>query len=130
MYFAIFSQRLSTSGNAEPVDTECLVSYFINFLNMPSPRWAVFSRILAATLGGYALATSSALFIGQLLLSSAGKYQAIHIGLLLTFLVYACAAMWVFSVSNATKAWIGLIKWNLAFLLGTWLLMQFVGASY
>ena len=130
MYFAIFSQRLSTSGNAEPVDTECLVSYFINFLNMPNPRWAVFSRILAATLGGYALATSSALFIGQLLLSSAGKYQAIHIGLLLTFLVYACAAMWVFSVSNATKAWIGLIKWNLAFLLGTWLLMQFVGASH
>jgi hypothetical protein len=114
----------------KPVDMECLVSYFINFFNMPSPRWAVFSRILAATLGGYALATSSALFIGQLLLSSAGKYQAIHIGLLLSFLVYACAAMWVFSVSSAAKSWIGLIKCNLVFLLGTWLLMQFAGASH
>lgn len=109
---------------------EYLVSYFINFFNVPSPRWVVFSRILAATLGGYALATSSALFIGQLLLSSTGKYQAIHIGLLLSFLVYACAAMWVFSASNATKAWVGLIKWNLVFLLGTWLLMRFAGASH
>lgn len=122
-------KRLSTSGNVEPVDLECLVSYFINFFNMPSPRWVVFSRVLAAILGGYALATSSALFIGQLLLSSAGKYQAIHIGLLLSFLVYACATMWVFSVSNATKAWIDLIKWNLVFLFSTWLLMQFSGAS-
>ena len=130
MYFAIFSQRLSTSDNVEPVYLECLVSYFISFFNMPNPRWAVFSRILAAILGGYALATSCALFIGQLLLSNAGKYQAIHIGLLLSFLVYACAAMWVFSLSNATKAWIGLIKWNLVFLLGTWLLMQFAGASH
>jgi len=108
---------------------ECLVSYFINFFNEPSPRWAVFARVLAAIFGGYALATSSALFIGQLLSSSAGKYQAIHIGLLLSFLVYACAAMWVFSASNAAKAWIGLIKWNLIFVLGTWLLMQFSGVS-
>lgn len=108
---------------------ECLVSYFISFFNEPSPRWAVFARVLAAIFGGYALATSSALFIGQLLSSSAGKYQAIHIGLLLSFLVYACAAMWVFSASNAAKAWIGLIKWNLIFVLGTWLLMQFSGVS-
>jgi len=106
------------------------VPYPLNNINLSSPRWTVFSRSLAAILGGYALATSSALFIGQLLLSSAGKYQAIHIGLLLSFLVYACAAMWVFSVSNATKAWIGLIKWNIVFLLGTWLLMQFAGASH
>ncbi|AAZ24104.1 DUF3649 domain-containing protein [Colwellia psychrerythraea] len=105
------------------------MSYLLNNINCSSPRWAVFSRSVAATLGGYALATSSSLFIGQLLLNSAGKYQAIHIGLLLSFLVYACAAMWVFSVSSATKAWIGLIKANIFLAIGTWLLMQSTGAN-
>jgi hypothetical protein len=108
---------------------ERVVSYFQNTFNFYSPRWAVFSRVLAATLGGYALATSSSLLISQLLLHSVGKYQAIHIGLLCTFLVYACAAMWVFSVSSASKAWFGLLKLNILFALGTWLLMQFSGVS-
>jgi len=105
------------------------VSYLLNNINLSSPRWAVFSRSLAAIFGGYALATSSSLFIGQLLLNNVGKYQAIHIGLLFSFLVYACAAMWVFSVSNATKAWICLIKANVFFVLGAWLLMQFTRVS-
>ena len=108
---------------------EFLVSYFMNCFNFSSPRWAVFSRSLVAIFGGYALATSCSLFISQLLLNSVGKYQAIHIGLLFSFLVYACAAMWVFSVLNATKAWIDIIKANVFFAVATWLLMQFTGAN-
>lgn len=105
------------------------MSFLIHQFNFTNPRWTVFSRILAAIFGGYALATSNAIFIGQLLLSSVGKYQAIHIGLLLTFIVYACAAMWVFSVSSASKAWLGLIKLNILLLVLTWLLMQFNGVA-
>ena len=108
---------------------ESLVSYFQHYLNFSSPRWAVFSRVLAATFGGYALATASSLFISQLLFTSVGKYQAIHIGLLLTFLVYACAAMWVFSVDSANKAWLGLLKSTVSLIVVTWLLMQFNGSG-
>ncbi|MFT4724800.1 MAG: hypothetical protein ACJA0T_000267 [Colwellia sp.] len=89
-----------------------------------NPRWWVFSRILAATFGGYILATSSALFFGQLLLLSTDKYQALHTGMLLSFLIYACAAMWVFSTFTAKRAWLGLIQLNIAIILLTWLLMQ------
>jgi hypothetical protein len=105
------------------------MSFLIHQFNFTNHRWAVFARILAATFGGYALATTSSLFIGQLLLNSVGKYQAIHIGLLLTFIVYACAAMWVFSVSSTSKAWLGLIKLNILLLVSTWILMQFNGVA-
>jgi len=80
--------------------------------------------VLAAIFGGYALATSSSFFIGKLLLSSVGKYQAIHLGLLLSFLVFACAAMWVFSVSSAKKAWLWLITLNILLIAASWLLMK------
>jgi len=105
------------------------VSNLIANLNFSSARWSVFSRVLAATFGGYVLATSSSLFIGKLLLPTLGANQAIHIGLLLSFLVYACAAMWVFSVSSAGKAWLGLIKFNLSLVVLTWLLMLFFEVS-
>ena len=105
------------------------VSYLLNKLNLSGPRWDIFFRIMAASFGGYMLATSSSLFLGKLFLPIVGAYQAIHIGLLFSFLVYACAAMWVFSVSSAGKAWLGLIKLNLALVVLTWLLMQFVEVS-
>ncbi len=101
------------------------VTSLTNLLNFSSHRWLVFSRILAAIFGGYALATSSSLVISQLLMLVIDKYQAIHIGLLLTFLVYACAAMWVFSIKTAQKAWLNLISLNLLFLLVAWLLEKF-----
>ena len=105
------------------------MSSLLTKLNLASPRWPVLSRMLAAIFGGYALATSTSLFISQILLHAVGKYQAIHIGLMLTFIVYVCAAMWVFSVSSASKAWLGLIKLSISFAVATWLLMQFTGAT-
>jgi len=57
------------------------------------------------------------------------KYQAIHIGLILTFLVYACAAMWVFSVKTAKKAWLGLLKSISFCLVITWLLGKITGMA-
>jgi len=105
------------------------VSTFINYLNLSSARWPVFSRALAATFGGYALAIASSLLISQLLMQVTGKYQAIHIGLILTFLVYACAAMWVFSVKTAKKAWLGLLKSIFFCLTVTWLLGKITGVA-
>ncbi|MEI6894543.1 MAG: hypothetical protein V5789_07900 [Colwellia sp.] len=100
------------------------MSYFSDKINFISPRWLVFSRVVAAIFAGYALATTSTLFFGQLLLTSVGKYEAVHIGMLLSFPIYACAAMWVFSVASAQKAWIGLIKLNVILMIFTWLLVQ------
>lgn len=103
---------------------ELKVFHVLKMNKFTNPRWWVFSRIIAATLGGYTLATSSSLFFGQLLLQSAGKYQALHTGLLLSFLIYACAAMWVFATPTAKRAWIGLFKLNFALIVLTGLLMQ------
>jgi accessory gene regulator protein AgrB len=100
------------------------VSHLFKKVQFNNSYWLVFYRIIAALVGGYALATTSSLLISQLLMPVVGKYQAIHIGLLLSFLIYACAAMWVFSVVSAKSAWLGLIKLNVIFLGLTLLLMQ------
>lgn len=100
------------------------MSYLRDKINFTNPRWWVFSRVMAAIFAGYALATTSTLFINQLLTPASGKYQALHSGLLLSFLVYACAVMWVFSVSTAKHAWIGLIKLNIILMVLTWVLVQ------
>lgn len=100
------------------------MSFLVNKFSFTNPRWHVFSRIIAAIFLGYALATSSSILLTQLLSEAVGKYQAIHIGLMLTFLIYACAAMWVFSVVSAKRAWFGLIKLNIIFVAISWLLIQ------
>jgi hypothetical protein len=100
------------------------VSYFSDKIDFSNPRWWVFSRVMAAIFAGYALATTSTLFINQLLTPVAGKYQALHSGLLISFIVYACAIMWVFSVTTAKRAWVGLIKLNIILIILTWALVQ------
>jgi hypothetical protein len=70
-------------------------------------RWMVASRALAAIAGGYALAALSAAALAVFLpLSSADATLA---GTMLSFLVYACAVIWVFAARNARRAWLGLI---------------------
>jgi hypothetical protein len=105
------------------------MSFLLDKFNLSNPRWAVFTRIIAAIFGGYALATSSSILLGQLLGNVVGHYQAIHIGLMLTFLTYACVVMWVFSVVSAKRAWLGLLKLNLFLTVLILLLMQFTKVS-
>jgi len=64
------------------------------------------SRIIAALLGGYALAALASVAVLALPMN---KVQAVITGTLLSFLVYAGAVIWVFAVRSALKAWIGLI---------------------
>jgi len=105
------------------------VSLLVQKFNFTNPRWWVFSRILAAMIGGYALATTSSILLAQLLGGVVGHYQAIHIGLIVTFLVYAGTVMWVFSVTSAKAAWFGLLQVNAICVALVWLLMQFTGIS-
>jgi hypothetical protein len=72
-----------------------------------SYRLAVLSRVGAAAIGGYALATVSSILLSHVL--PMPKAQAVLTGVLISFAIYTCAIMWVFSVSTATKAWSGLL---------------------
>ncbi|CAB5683966.1 Protein of uncharacterised function (DUF3649) [Delftia tsuruhatensis] len=84
---------------------------------MPSPHlrrpiaWArnhgpLTSRILAALFGGYAVAALSSVAVLAL---PADRVQAAISGTLLSFAVYAGAAVWVFAVRSAWRAWAGLL---------------------
>ncbi|ABD08220.1 conserved hypothetical protein [Rhodopseudomonas palustris HaA2] len=64
------------------------------------------SRIVAALLGGYALA---ALFSVAVLALPLSKPQAVLTGQLASFAICTGVVIWVFAVRSALKAWIGLL---------------------
>jgi hypothetical protein len=64
------------------------------------------SRIVAALFGGYALAALTSV---AMLAIPMDKSQAVLTGMLLSFVVYACAVIWVFAVRSATRAWVGML---------------------
>lgn len=78
-------------------------------------RWSIASRVLAAALGGYALAAllSSALALLLPRISNASRADAVLIASLLSFAVYTVAALWVFHARSASRAWAGLGLWAL-----------------
>ena len=63
------------------------------------------SRIIAALLGGYLLAALSSVAALALPID---PQQAVFTGMLLSFLLYAGAVVWVFAVRSARRAWLGL----------------------
>lgn len=73
----------------------------------PGYRRAVLSRGAAAIFGGYALATLLPLLLAEIL--PLPKAEAVMAGLLLSFTVYTVAAIWVFAVRTATRAWNGML---------------------
>lgn len=73
-------------------------------------RWMVASRAVAAIIGGFVL-TSLATGVGSLLLpmlSSIPRAEAVLISTLLSFVLWTCVALWVFSTRSATGAWLGI----------------------
>ncbi|ANN79519.1 DUF3649 domain-containing protein [Bordetella flabilis] len=64
------------------------------------------SRILAALLGGYALAALGSVAALALPISAP---QGVLTGMLASFAVYTGAAIWVFAVRSAWRAWAGLL---------------------
>lgn len=70
-------------------------------------RLGVASRAAAAILGGYMLA-ACATAVASLLLPLA-RADAVIMATLLSFAVYACAALWVFAARSAWRAWLGVV---------------------
>ncbi|BCQ27673.1 DUF3649 domain-containing protein (plasmid) [Caballeronia sp. NK8] len=75
------------------------------------------SRIVAAIFGGYALA---ALVSVAALALPMSKPQAVLTGMLASFVIYACAVIWVFAVRSAQRAWAGLVIVAMPLLLAAW----------
>lgn len=76
------------------------------------------TRILAAVLGGYALAHTLPVMLFSLL--PVARSDAALWAAQLSFLVFACAIIWVFAVRTALRAWVGLAVPSVVCGLLTW----------
>lgn len=79
-------------------------------MSVPSParpRLALGSRVLAAVVGGYALASVFSIWLSYLL--PAELPEAVLAATLLSFAVYTAAIVWVFAAASAARAWLGLL---------------------
>ena len=73
-------------------------------------RWSVASRVLAAGLGGYAVAALGSSVIALVLVraSTMARADAVLWASLASFALYTAAALWVFAARSAARAWTGL----------------------
>jgi hypothetical protein len=86
----------------------------------------VASRALAAIGGGYVLAALSAAALAVFL--PLARVDAALTATMLSFLVFACAVIWVFAARTATRAWVGLLLPSAALGLAVWL-QRLLGAA-
>ena len=70
-------------------------------------RLQVLSRIVAATVGGYALAAAATVLLT--VLWPLPRAQAVLAANMLSFVWYTIAVMWVFSTKSTTRAWVGMV---------------------
>lgn len=82
-----------------------LVSSYIAFWT--PYRRSVAARVVAAIAGGYAFATILAIFVSRVLPMT--RAAAVMTAMLLSFLFYAAAVLWVFAARSARMAWLGLL---------------------
>ncbi len=71
------------------------------------PWLGVLSRSLAAIVGGYALATTTSMFLALVL--PLPRSQAVLTGMLVAIVLCACAALWAFATRTALRAWAGIV---------------------
>lgn len=81
-----------------------------------TPWAAIASRVLAALLGGYALAAlmASALALAFAALGLGTRAEGVQAAGLLSFALYTGAAIWCFAARSALRAWLGLAVVGLA----------------
>lgn len=79
------------------------------------------SRIVAALLGGYALAAVASVAAVSLPMPTP---DAVLTGMLASFLIYAGAVVWVFAVRSAWRAWAGLAVAAMPLLVAAWPVWQ------
>lgn len=83
-------------------------------------QWSVVSRVTAAVGGGYLLASLLSIVVSRA--TPLPHASAVMTGMLLSFLFYACAALWVFAARSARVAWLGLIVPAVLLALVAWVL--------
>lgn len=76
-------------------------------IDPPGCRLAQLSRVLAAVLGGYGLASVATIFLSHVL--PASLPEAVLGATLFSFAIYTAAIIWVFAAASAARAWIGLL---------------------
>jgi len=94
-------------------------------------RRAVAARSVAAIFGGYLLAATFAACM-SLWLQDAGmtRMDAVTTATIVSFIVHACAAIWVFATASMWRAWAGVLLPAALFALGAWIgARSFVGAA-
>jgi hypothetical protein len=79
----------------------------VNASSLTAYRLSVFSRVVAASLGAYAVVNLANMALALLL--PAEQYKALLFAMQISFIFYTLAIIWVFAVRTATKAWLGLI---------------------
>ena len=84
-------------------------------------RWAVFSRVLAAAVGGYALTSAAIVLLA--LIWPLPRAEAVGAATLVSFALYAVAVIWVFSTHSAWRAWVGIVVPTASFALVAWWLL-------
>lgn len=75
--------------------------------------FSITSRILAAALGGYGLASLAAMALAVIL--PMARDQAVIIGIMLSLLLYSAAAIWAFCARSSWLAWAGILLPGLLF---------------
>ena len=68
----------------------------------------MFSRCVAAVLGGYALANTLPVAIVAASNGAIPRADAVLVAMQLSFVVYTCAVMWAFGARSVRAAWAGL----------------------
>ena len=72
-----------------------------------SYRLAVTSRVLAAVIGGYLMASLAAICLGLWLPTS--RADAVVTGMMSSFVFYLLAVLWCFACRTAWRAWAGVM---------------------
>ena len=74
---------------------------------MKAAHLMLFSRVLAAIFGGYALTSGVAVLLSFVL--PLPRVEAVQTATLSAFAVYTGAVIWVFSVQDLRRAWLGML---------------------
>ena len=94
---------------------------FKYFSRLLTYRLMISYRFLLATVGGYALASYSAIVIAQIFAEQ--RANAVLSATLLAFCIYCAAFIWVFMVKKTLKASLGIVLPTLIL----WAITTFVG---
>ncbi|MEJ5150707.1 DUF3649 domain-containing protein [Comamonas sp. MYb396] len=87
----------------------------------PATGWTVASRLLAGSLGGYALAQLLPVALVASLAPALPRADAVLVAMQLSFVVYAAALMAAFAARSAGRAWAGMLLAGLGSALVAWI---------